>query len=234
MVVTRFSPTVNGNLHLGHIYTILVNEGFAHNNGGKFYVRFDDTSQAITLEMEHQEHTDKIIDSHKETIEWLGIEVDGWQTQSKMLKDIHEKMSKYDCIHPNPYPHTLPTFVKMMGMGWIPYPYAPFETPERVIMDNVLGVTDVIRGEEFSTEYSLYRFYCDLFDYPYPKFIFLPRLMNMFGDVSKTNKSYTIIEMRAEGYSPNDIKTILRKACLVAIGDDWLIHNLKPNPRVNI
>ena len=42
MNTTRFNPTPNGALHLGHVYNILFNEQFAHNNGGKFYVRFED------------------------------------------------------------------------------------------------------------------------------------------------------------------------------------------------
>ena len=56
MNITRFNPSTNGGLHLGHIYALLVNERFAHDRDGMFYVRFDDTSQAIMIEMENPGH----------------------------------------------------------------------------------------------------------------------------------------------------------------------------------
>ncbi len=237
MIVTRFNPSTNGNLHLGHIYTLMVNEQFAHNNDGKFYVRFDDTSQAITIEMKDQLKAKDIIHSQKETIKWLGFPVDGWDIQSVILNEVHEIMNKLlpdmDWL-PDPYPHTLPTFIRKIGTGWNPYPYTPFETPERVVMDHMLGITHVIRGEDFSTEYSLYRYFCDLFEYEAPKFVFLPRLMSSRGDISKTNGGYTIVELRAEGYTPEEIKDLLCRACLNYFGDDWSWHNLKPNPRIDL
>ena len=33
MIVTRFNPSCNGPLHVGHIMTLLVNEQFAHQSG---------------------------------------------------------------------------------------------------------------------------------------------------------------------------------------------------------
>jgi hypothetical protein len=39
---TRFNPTLNGYLHLGHVMMCLVNRAEATEHGGKFLVRFDD------------------------------------------------------------------------------------------------------------------------------------------------------------------------------------------------
>lgn len=236
MIVTRWNPTANGALHLGHIYSLLVNEKFAHDNDGKFYVRFDDTSGAITIEMAHKERTVEIIKSQQEIIEWLGIPVDGWIIQSSplIMKEIEEFMKGYDANFRYPYPHDLPLFVRMVGTGWLPFPYAPYETAERVILDHMIKATHIIRGEEFSGEFSLYRYFCDMFGFPHPKFIFLPRLMAGGGDISKTNGGYTIAELRSQGYKPEDIKDLLRNACLKWYSDDWSIYNLKPNPRISL
>src|SRR5512139_3794111 len=108
MIVTRWNPSANGALHLGHIYSLLVNERFAHDNGGLCHVRFDDTSQAITIEMEHPERSDEIIKRQIEDIKWLGINVDSWQKQSDILEESHAKMQPRYAILQDPYPHYLP------------------------------------------------------------------------------------------------------------------------------
>lgn len=238
MFNTRFNPTTSGPLHIGHIFTLLVNETFAHESGGKFYVRFDDTSQAINIEMEHPERVEAIIRGQKKDIEWLGVPVDDWQEQHNSVgfarKTIMSKLplNMFEQLR-DPYPHVMPYSVRM-GSSWIPYPYAPYQTAERVVMDYELGITHVIRGEDFLTEYSLYRYFCDLFDYEPPKFIFLPRLCGRCGDISKTNGGYTIKELKGNGYTPDDIKNLLKKACLNWAENGWTIHNLKPNPRVDL
>jgi len=237
MNTTRWNPTTNGAIHLGHIYCLLVNERFAHESGGKFYIRFDDTDQAVTIEMEHPERTVEIEKRQREDVEWLGIPVDGWQTQSDILDDVHKEMKKYInkyTMFPDPYPHIMPISIRM-GTTWIPYPYTPFQTAERVIMDHMLGITHVIRGEDFLTEYSLYRYFCDVFERPHPKFICLPRLTDKYGrDVSKTNGGYTITEFRNNGYTSGYIKRMLELACLNWPNNGWGLHNLKQNPRLEI
>jgi len=65
-IVTRFPPEPNGYLHIGHAKAMHLDFGYAKKNGGKCYLRFDDTNP----EKENQEYIDSIIDS----VKWLGHE----------------------------------------------------------------------------------------------------------------------------------------------------------------
>src|SRR6476661_7371394 len=42
----RFAPSPTGGLHLGGVRTVLYNYLFAHQNGGQFILRIEDTDQA--------------------------------------------------------------------------------------------------------------------------------------------------------------------------------------------
>lgn len=239
MIVTRLSPTTNGNLHMGHLFTLLVNERIAHQNGGKFYVRFDNTSQAITICMndEQRKHVPEIIANQRKDIEWLGIEVDGWQIQSEMENDrklIKSMMHNRDLPIFDPFPARMPYSIRL-GAEWQPYPYTPYQTAERTLMDYNLGVTHLIRGDDFPLEYTLYAFFCDLFSFPFPEYILLPRLVDKYGrNISKTNGGYTIAELRGDGYTPQDIIGLVERACLIWPANGWTLYNLKKEPRLEI
>lgn len=49
-VVTRFAPSPTGFMHTGGLYTSIVNQSFAKQNNGTFYLRIEDTDQARKLE----------------------------------------------------------------------------------------------------------------------------------------------------------------------------------------
>ena len=64
-IITRFPPEPNGYLHIGHAKSMCLNFGFAQENGGKCYIRLDDTNP----EKENTEYIEMI----KENIKWLGF-----------------------------------------------------------------------------------------------------------------------------------------------------------------
>ena len=234
MANTRFNPTANGNLHLGHLFVLLVNEYIAHNTGGKFYVRFDDENELITNFSSYKLNC--IIQSQIDDIKWLGVEVDGWSWQSQIRSWVKEKIKKsgYKMFsEPLPGCHDLPLIVRL-GADFISYPYVNQQTAERVIMDSILNITHVIRGDDFLTEYSLYHYFCQLFELPIPKFIFLPRLSSIKGDVSKSNGGYTVASFRQEGYTSEEIKRLVKDACVHNTNLTWDLYNIKRNPRLNI
>ena len=88
MIVTRWNPTTNGNLHLGHAYSLIVNERFAHENGGKLIIRFDDDSPVAAVLPDDRRA--RIIANQKSDINWLlgGQVVDEWQWQSKLHSEV--------------------------------------------------------------------------------------------------------------------------------------------------
>jgi glutamyl/glutaminyl-tRNA synthetase len=231
--ITRFNQTSNGNLHFGHLYTLLVNERFAHDNGGKFIVRIDDTSPPAMNVPEDRRK--KLIHSQIADINWLGIEIDAWEWQSELMTGVKMHLDHLGHVPLSEAGDAeLPLFTRMNGTNWLPFPYMPQQTAERVIMDNWSGITHLIRGEEFSTEYSLYRYYCQKFDMIPPHFVLLPRLMGKCGDISKTNGGYTITEYRNAGHTADELKELLAKACLYWYKNGWSFHNLKPNPRIDL
>jgi len=234
MSITRFSPTSNGILHLGHMFALLVNEYIAHTTGGKFYVRFDDLN---TLSSHFSvEKLSMILHSQMEDIKWLGLEVDGWMWQSALLPDVRQQI--VDSGH-KVFPdvaqadHKIPYFVRMTT-DWVAFPYVCQQTAERVIMDHAIGVTHLIRGDDFATEYALYCYFCQLFDYPIPEFVFLPRLSGISGDISKSHGGYKIVNFREEGYSPDKLKQLMMEACLHYPKNGWELYNIRSNPRLNI
>lgn len=235
MVVTRFNPSTNGNLHLGHLFTLLVNEYFASSRNGRFIIRWDDTSPVC---LATGERMDGIIQSQIDDIEWLGIynRVAKWEQQSDLREQIDIKLYElgFDGVEEvaDGY-HYLPLVIRN-GVDWVTYPYMPQQTAERVIMDNIMGVTHLIRGDDFLAEYSLYRYFCQLFKFPAPEFIFLPRLCSVNGDISKTKGGHKIADFRANGYTPEQVIRILEKACLYYPNNGWEFYNIKSNPRVDL
>lgn len=63
--VTRFAPSPNGELHLGHALSAITGHDLARRHGGRFIVRIEDIDIARTRE----QHVDQILDDLK----WLGL-----------------------------------------------------------------------------------------------------------------------------------------------------------------
>jgi glutamyl/glutaminyl-tRNA synthetase len=230
--ITRFNPNVNGLLHLGHIYTALVNQYYAHERSGKFIVRFDDTNRDTAKDPAQRQ---RIIQSQKEDLEWLGIKADQYIFQSDQRFEVLNILSKSKLqleLEDSSTPE-LPDFIRMRGSSWIPMPFTPQMTSERVVFDCLIGTTHVIRGEEFATEYSYYHYCCNILGITPPRMIFLPRLMDFWGsDISKTIGGNTVANYRLLGYKPSDVLDLLSVSCLYWRYNPWELGNLKPNPRL--
>lgn len=65
VAVFRFAPSPNGELHLGHAYSALLNARMAREAGGRFLLRIEDTDQTRCTEA----HTAGVL----EDLAWLGL-----------------------------------------------------------------------------------------------------------------------------------------------------------------
>lgn len=69
MIVTRFAPSPNGSLHLGHAYAAIVAHDLARERGGKFVLRIED----IDGERSRRAHVAEFL----RDLRWLGLQWDG-------------------------------------------------------------------------------------------------------------------------------------------------------------
>jgi len=82
---TRIAPSPTGNLHIGHLRTILYNYAYAREFGGKFIVRIEDTDRNRFVE--------GVTEKTLETIRDYGFEWDEFYIQSERL-DIYRKYAE--------------------------------------------------------------------------------------------------------------------------------------------
>ncbi len=92
MIVTRFAPSPTGYLHIGGLRTALFSYLWARKNGGKFYLRIEDTD----LKRNSYEAMKAII----EAFEWVGLSHDGevvYQSDRfKLYKEFIDKLISED------------------------------------------------------------------------------------------------------------------------------------------
>jgi len=80
-VVTRFPPEPNGFLHVGHAKSICLNFGVAMENGGKTFLRFDDTNPG--------KESEEYVEAIKEDVRWLGFD---WEDRLTHASDYFERL----------------------------------------------------------------------------------------------------------------------------------------------
>lgn len=95
MIITRFSPSPTGYIHVGNVRTAIVNYLFTKKHNGKMILRMDDTDPKRSK----AEYTDAIIADLK----WLGLNWDEFYKQSDKLTyytKIRDKLIKDGFIYP--------------------------------------------------------------------------------------------------------------------------------------
>jgi glutamyl-Q tRNA(Asp) synthetase len=74
VTVTRFAPSPNGPLHLGHAYSAIVAHDLARERGGRFLLRIEDIDGARSRP--------ELADEFRADLAWLGLEWEEVPTQS--------------------------------------------------------------------------------------------------------------------------------------------------------
>lgn len=77
MIVTRFAPSPNGRLHLGHAFSAIVAHDLARQAGGRFLVRIEDIDGARSRP--------ELAEEFREDLAWLGLEREEVPPQSTRL-----------------------------------------------------------------------------------------------------------------------------------------------------
>ena len=94
-VIVRFAPSPTGRLHAGTVRTALFNWLFAHQNGGKFLLRLDDTDT--------ERSTEAFAQGIIEDLDWLGLKHDLFARQSQRIaayKDAAERLKAAGRLYP--------------------------------------------------------------------------------------------------------------------------------------
>ena len=78
MAVTRFAPSPNGPLHLGHAFSAIYAHDLARERGGRFLLRIEDIDGARSRP--------ELADEFRRDLEWLGLEWDEVPAQSTRLE----------------------------------------------------------------------------------------------------------------------------------------------------
>lgn len=236
---TRFNPTCNGRLHLGHLYAILVNQQMAKATGGAFIVRFDD-DQPYWRERIGQAAVDESKEGIREDLQWLGIEPDAW-TSEAACREQNETFAA-DLVLPNVIPDPADRDALPHFCFGVYYPYVPYLTLVKVVQDHYEGIDTLIRGEDLATEYSLYCYFCQILKIPRPAFYHLPRLRQLvrnpinnwsaveLSDVSKTHGNHKIADLRTAGWSPKNLIEALAGCCLIDSHGPWTFENVAYSP----
>ena len=97
MTTTRFAPSPTGYLHIGNLRTALFNFMIAHQAGGEFILRIDDTDPVRSKP--------EYVDGIKRDLEWLGLHWDRVEHQSarferyaEVADQLRHKGLFYECF----------------------------------------------------------------------------------------------------------------------------------------
>ena len=105
--VTRLGPSPTGFIHLGNLYVAFVNERLAHQSGGLFYLRIEDTDQKREVE--------GAIDAIISSLNYFGVVFDEGAT-------VDEEIGKYGPYYQSRRAHIYQCYVKELIRRGLAYP----------------------------------------------------------------------------------------------------------------
>lgn len=231
MSTTRFNPTANGPLHVGHIYNALVCQAVAD----QFILRFDDNQRYWLVEL-GEDVMEQYAAMQLRDLLWMGISPDIVAYQSQMEHIVLAEIAhcpRWRAVYDHVHEPVIVSDPRIEPWG-TDFPV----TVEKVILDHAQDVTVTVRGLELLQENALYWYLCGIFGFPQPEMIYIPRLMTRDGseltNISKTLGEWKIQDLRARGVEPETIRAILRQSCLVDPDGDWLPANVKGSPVLDV
>lgn len=215
MVKVRFAPSPTGTLHVGGIRTALFNYFFAKSQKGKFILRNEDTDQARKVEGS--------LEATQESLQWLGISFEEVISQSERLayykKYAAELLSKGRAIKEGGALRfitkkegttswkdeignkeisfknkDIEDFIILKKDGFPTYHLA------NVVDDHLMGITHVIRGEDWIPSTPKHLMLYNAFSWTSPTFVHVPNVLGTDGKkLSKRRGAKSVIDFKNEG-----------------------------------
>jgi len=222
-VKVRFAPSPTGFLHIGSARTALFNWLFARHEGGKFFLRIEDTDK----ERSKQEFLEEILDS----LTWLGMNWDGELVfQSKrtaFYREIAEKLISEDKAYHKDnaiffrFPKSGKVVVDDMLRGPVEFTAdsdqvlfkedlvifksdgSPTYNFAVVCDDAAMGITHVIRGDDHISNTPKQLPIYEALGYQKPVFCHIPLILGTDRSrMSKRHGATSIREYRDAGFLP--------------------------------
>ena len=222
---TRFSPSLNGSLHIGHLWMAWVNFETARQSGGRFVLRFDDVAPIVAGESPERQPA--------------------WAAEGEMLLRragiVPNAVSRVSAYLDGAAPGSIggsnlwlrpPAFE-----GWDNVPCSPELVAARVRADIRESIDTVIRGEELAPELQLYEYLNHLQGGPCPRLVYLPRLrVRCDGRVTTISKTHGNLQLR-DLYAEASPARWLQSVCAVGLQHPDLplsLQNINPDPVLEI
>ena len=216
-VKVRFAPSPTGFIHIGGIRTALFNYLFAKSTNGKFFLRIEDTDQKRLVD-----GAEKAI---LESLSWLGITFDGEIVrQSERLtlyKEYTQKLLDKKIAHnkdgavwvklpeDRKFEWTdlvgnktisfegkdVDEFVILKSDGFPTYHLA------NVVDDSLMGITHVLRGEEWISSTPKHIYLYEVLGLKQPELVHLPIILGSdHTKLSKRHGAKSALDYRNEGF----------------------------------
>ena len=215
-IKVRFAPSPTGILHVGGIRTALFNYFFARSKQGEFVLRNEDTDQARKVEGS--------VEATLESLKWLGADWDDFVTQSERLDEYrnyanqllekghareeegavrfitpkegttkwHDLIGDKDISFEN---SDIEDFIILKKDGYPTYHLA------NVIDDHLMGISHVIRGEDWIPSAPKHLMLYEAFGWIPPQFAHVPNVMGTDGKkLSKRRGAKSVLDFKNEGY----------------------------------
>lgn len=216
----RFVPTIfpGAYMHLGHLWTAVVNRELADAVGGRLCLDFE-RSNAFPMSGEKEALKLEIAAD----LEWGGVVFDD-------KKDMEDDPRVKETVGLNS---------EYIAAQRPPYSRALFE---RVVRDEMEGFDMILRGEETLCGDLLYDYFAGLLDMPIREKFYIPSVRSEEGfKLSKsipTTEPYSLKAMREMDVDPARIVQYLKKVCLrepsLGIIKDGFVNfeNFERDPRI--
>jgi glutamyl-tRNA synthetase len=217
LIKVRFAPSPTGVPHIGGIRSALYNYLFAKHTGGKFLLRIEDTDRKRFVE----EAEDAIINSLK----WLGLDWDEEITHQSERLEIYKKhvqilldkkiaYEKDDAIWVKMPEDKIFTWVDLVGNKNISFEGKdqkdfvvlksdgfPTYHLANVIDDHLMGITHVIRGEEWISSVPKHLYLYESFAWDHPEFAHMPVILGPDkGKLSKRHGAKSVLDYKNDGF----------------------------------